>query len=196
MNGKVFTSKLMMYWSLESNYKKIVDLKIKLYMIENDPDKISLNKRLEENQIFLKIIKYCVYQERSELDVVEKLKKYRLTEEEIDQFISRLKAEKYIDNQRFARIYASGKFRNNKWGRIRIRHELKRKSIQAENIDQALAAIDKNEYSQMIIELIRRKKRAIHKNDPFILRNKISQYLCSKGFEKDLVWDLLKSEIK
>ncbi len=164
-------------------------------MMDNESDKHILNEKFDQNQIFLKIIKYCAYQERCELDVEEKLKKYKLNEDRTCQIINRLREEKYIDNQRFARIFASGKFRNNKWGRIRIRHELKRKSIQEEYIDQALATMDENEYTRIILELIKKKKKSIRKEDPFIIRNKIAQYICAKGFESDLVWDLLKEEI-
>ena len=161
-----------------------------------DTDKYTLNKKLDENHIFIKLLKYCAYQERCELEVVGKLKKYNLTVQETKRIIDRLKEEKYLDNQRYARIFASGKLRNNKWGRIRIRYELKRKSIQDEYIKQALSSIDENEYEEMVIDLIRKKKKSIRKEDPFIARNKILQYLCVKGFENNLAWELIKEEIK
>jgi len=160
-----------------------------------DTDKYTLNKRLNENHVFIQLIKYCAYQERCELEVMEKLKKYNLTGRETKRIIDRLKEENYLDNQRYAKIYTSGKLRNNKWGRIRIRYELKRKSIQDEYIIQALSSIDEKEYAQMVIELIRKKKKSIQKEDPFIVRNKILQYLCVKGFESDLARELIKEEI-
>lgn len=164
-------------------------------MKQNESDKNQLNRRLDENHLFLRMVKYCAYQERSEQDVLEKLGKYKLSDNGRMQIINRLKEEKYLDNRRFARMYASGKLRNNKWGRIRIRYELKRKSIPPEYIEEAIRSIDENEYAGILMDLIRNKKKLISHDNRFLLRNKIAHYLSGKGFENDLVWEQIRKEI-
>jgi len=164
-------------------------------MKQNESDKNLLNQRLDENHLLLRMVKYCAYQERSEQDVLEKLRRYKLSDNSIIQIINRLKEEKYLDNRRYARMFATGKLRNNKWGRIRIRYELKRKSMPVEYIEEAIGSIDEDEYAGILIDLIRNKKKLISHDNPFLLRNKIAHYLLRKGFENDLVWEQIKEEI-
>lgn len=163
--------------------------------MNNDADKKNLNEKIDQKLLYDKIMKYCGYQERSEHDVLEKLKKYRLGRRETGNIIGRLIEEKFIDDRRFASIYASGKLRNNKWGRIKIRYELKRKNINSNHIEEALNSIGEEEYTRTILDLIDKKKEALKDNDKFILRNKIAQYLFLKGFENDLVWEKINERI-
>jgi regulatory protein len=163
--------------------------------MNNDADKKNLNKKIDQKLLYDKIMKYCGYQERSEHDVLEKLKKYRLGRREMGNIIGRLKEEKFIDDRRFASIYASGKLRNNKWGRIKIRYELKRKNINSYHIEEALNSIGEEEYTGTILDLIDKKREALKGSDKFILRNKIAQYLFLKGFENDLVWEKINERI-
>jgi len=163
--------------------------------VANSSYKKKVNKRIEKKNLYHKIMKYCAYQERSEYDVIEKLKVYHLNEIEISEIINKLKEENFINNQRFARVYAIGKFRNNRWGRIRIRYELKRKSFAEKEIMTALDVIDEEEYEKMILQLIRKKERLITNPELYIRQNKIVKFICSKGFEHDIVWDIVKKVI-
>ena len=163
--------------------------------MNNDVNKKNLNKKIDQKLLYDKIMKYCGYQERSEHDVLEKLKKFRVGIRETGDIIGRLKEEKFIDDRRFACIYASGKLRNNKWGRIKIRYELKRKNINSHHIEEALNSIGEEEYSRAILDLIDKKKETLKDKDKFILRNKIAHYLLVKGFENDLVWEKINERI-
>ena len=167
-------------------YKNIEDLKLEISM---PPEKYVTE------EIFNKILRYCAYQERSEHEVAYKLKKYRIGTREAGRMIKRLKDERFIDDKRYALIFASGKLRNNKWGRIKIRYALGKKNIHESNIITALNAIDEQEYSSILVALIRSKLKTMKEEDPFILRNKLAKYLISKGFEYELVWEQLNAEI-
>lgn len=159
--------------------------------MDENAEKKKLNKKIDTKSVFDKIMKYCGYQERSEKDVLEKLKKYKLGTSETGSIIRRLKEEKFIDDRRFARIYAAGKLRNNKWGRIKIRYQLKQKNINNHHIEEALNSIAGEEYRRIILDLIDRKNESLKESDKFVLRNKIAQYLFMKGFENELVWDMI-----
>jgi regulatory protein len=164
-------------------------------MMKKDAEKNVLNEKIDEKVLFNKIMKYCGYQERSEHDVIEKLKPYRLGMQETHSILRRLKEEKFIDDQRYARIYTSGKLRNKKWGRIKIRYELQKKKIASQYIEESLNSIDEEEYFQTMTDLINKKKASLKEMDLYILKNKVAQFLFSKGFENDLVWDLINRMI-
>jgi len=165
-------------------------------MMNSDSAKYKVNIELDKEKIFNNILKFCTYQERAESEVKEKLKKYKLSGIQTEKILKKLKEEKFIDNQRFARIYAGGKFRNNQWGKVKIRYELMRRSINENFIEEALELIDEYEYKQMIRKLIRKKLTTVQEEDRFILRNKIAHYIFTKGFESELVWEMLNKEIQ
>src|SRR5438445_10764263 len=71
-----------------------------------------------------KIYRYCAYQERSHREVKAKLFDYGLRSGEVDEIVSRLITEGFLNEERFARAFAGGKFRMMKWGKLKIQREL------------------------------------------------------------------------
>ena len=69
-----------------------------------------------------------------------------------DAIIDRLKHERYLDNERYARAYCRDKLRFNGWGRIKIGYMLRGKGIEQEFIDAALADIDEEQYADILHE--------------------------------------------
>jgi len=83
-----------------------------------------LKKRLTPQQARQTIKQYCAYQERSHFEVKTALCSHGLTIGEADEIIAELISEDYLNEERFARAFARGKFRMKKWGRVKIRYEL------------------------------------------------------------------------
>src|SRR5688500_6130993 len=98
-------------------------------------------KRLTPEQAFQKIKQYCAYQERSHAEVKEKLYSFSLFKSDVESLISRLIEEDYLNEERFAKMFAGGKFRMKHWGRVKIRYELKQKQVSEYNIKKALQEI-------------------------------------------------------
>lgn len=139
-----------------------------------------------------KAARYCAFQERAPFDVEEKLRGFGLKSQEIEEAMAYLEKEGFFDETRFALAYALGKFRNNKWGKIRIRQNLFLKRIGETVIQQALNEIPMEEYEVMAIKLIKGKCASLHDEDEYTLHNKTAAYLIRKGFEPDLVWRLIR----
>ena len=89
-----------------------------------------------------KIQAYCAYQERCHLEVEKKLKSWGLIPDAVDMIVVQLMQQNFLNEERFARSFARGKFRIKKWGRIKIKLELKKKSIYAKCIEYAMEEID------------------------------------------------------
>lgn len=134
--------------------------------------------------------RYCAYQERTQQEVRDKLYVLGLFRDEVELVLTELITEDYINEERFAKRYASGKFRIKQWGKRKIVYALKQKNISSYCIDKALKEIDDEEYIVVLKKLIN-KKTALLKGDEFILHKKISNYLIGKGFEPELVWSIL-----
>ncbi|KFD38493.1 regulatory protein RecX [Schleiferia thermophila] len=134
------------------------------------------------------LTKYCSYRDRTLVEVKNYIKRFSLTQLEEDSLILELVESNLVDEYRFARHYASGKFRINGWGREKISYNLRQKGFSESIIRIALSEIDDEEYQIVLAKHIRAKKRQIHlKPGDERGKNKIIRHLISKGFEYELV---------
>ena len=133
-----------------------------------------------------KIEYFCAYQERSHQEVRNKLYDYGLATDQVDNLISDLITDNFLNEERFADAYASGKFRMKKWGKIKIKLNLKQKRVSDYSIRKALANIDEEDYLQCIVLLVEKKHLASTGNK-WEKRKKTMSFLLNKGFEADLV---------
>src|SRR5882762_889314 len=150
---------------------------------------MAFKKQLTKEQALQKARHYCGYQERSHAEVKEKLYSFGLRRQEVDETLSQLIEEDYLNEERFACQFAGGHFRMKHWGRVKIRHELKQRQVGEYNIKKAIASIDEADYEKTLLRLAANKWELIIKDesDPFIRRRKLQDYLLQKGFESDLI---------
>jgi len=142
--------------------------------------------------VLKKAQKYCAYQERCQWDVQKKFHDWLVDEEIQDEVMASLISDSFINEERFARQFASGRFRIKHWGKQKIAVELKKKQISTYSINKALEAIDDEEYELTLQSLIAKKESEIQINNEFEKKQKIAQYLYSKGYETQLIWDNLR----
>lgn len=143
----------------------------------------------------LKLMQYCAYRDRSQKEVEEKLREMRMIPQACEHIIIKLMQENFLNEERFARSFVRGKFRIKKWGRIKIKQELKLKEISSPLIKIALTEIDDNEYYKTLVELAEKKEGLIKEKDPFKKRQKLINYLLQKGYESSLVFEVSNSVI-
>lgn len=146
---------------------------------------------LTPEQAFQKIKHYCAYQERCHSEVREKLYGMGLRKAEVETLISRLIEDDYLNETRFAAQFAGGHFRLKKWGRIKIAYELRLKKISPYAIKMALKEIDEPGY-RLTLEKMASARWTSLKNEPPLSRlSKTSAYLVRKGYENDLVYEVV-----
>jgi regulatory protein len=134
---------------------------------------------------------YCVYQERSHQELRDKLYEWGLHQKEVEAIISELITTGFINEERFAVIYAGGKFRIKKWGKVKIKMALKEKRVSDYCIRKALAAIDIEDYVKTLRDILVSKSASVKESNPIKKKYKIAQYAVSRGFESDLIWAIL-----
>ncbi|MBO0321266.1 RecX family transcriptional regulator [Muricauda sp. CAU 1633] len=138
---------------------------------------------------------YCAYQERCHYEVVEKLKGMRMIPEAIDQIVGHLIQENYLNEERFAKSFAHGKFNIKKWGRKRIVLELKQRQISTFNIKSALAEITEEDYHNTLDGLAKKRLEQIKESNPLKRKKKLADYLLYRGWESHLVYEKLQELI-
>ncbi len=147
-----------------------------------------MSQKLTYSEAKLKIEHWCAYQERCQYEVNLKLQSYGLLLEERDSLISDLISNRFVDEERFAEAFVSGKFRIKRWGKVKIKQHLKQKFISNYSIQKALNTIEKEDYFKTAFSLVEKKNRELDKvKNAFERKTKIHAYLASKGYEFEVI---------
>ncbi|MBI3883430.1 MAG: RecX family transcriptional regulator [Sphingobacteriales bacterium] len=147
---------------------------------------------LTKEQAQQKARHYCAYQERCHSEVKEKLYNLGLHKNEIEELISYLIEEDYLNEERFAKTFAGGRFRIKEWGRVKIKYELKQKQVSEYCIKKALKEIDPKEYLKTLQKLADQKLSTLKtEKNIFIKRKKLQAFLLQKGFENEIIKEVM-----
>ena len=145
-------------------------------------------KSFTVDEVRRKLENYCVYQDRCHQEVEQKMRDFLLIPEAKEQILLHLMEHNFLNEERFAKSYARGKFRIKKYGKQRISRELKFRNISAYNIKTALKEIDEDEYLKTIQEISIRRNHSISETNPYKRKKKLIDYLLRKGYENELVF--------
>lgn len=138
-----------------------------------------------------KLKKFCAYRDRCHAEVREKLIKLEIYGDDLEEVIADLILEGFLNEERYARSFARGKFRMNHWGRNKIKQGLKAKQIPANLIKLALEEIEEEEYVKVLQNLLNKKTDLLKESNKAILRKKLITYAMGKGFEYGLISELV-----
>ncbi len=153
-------------------------------------------KKLSPTEAKQKIYRYCAYQERSHKEVRDKLYEYGLYRDEVEELLAALITEGFLNEERFAKAFAGGKFRMQRWGRIKILNELEARGLTSNCIKIGMKEIEDADYIKTLREILERKLNQLDEENAFVKRDKHARYAIQKGFEPDLVWPEVKSLVK
>ncbi|MEY4571352.1 MAG: hypothetical protein RLZ10_556 [Bacteroidota bacterium] len=143
-------------------------------------------------QEYKKIEAYCAHQEHCEIDVRIKLKNKGLSEELINLFVHKLILNNFIDNVRYCNAYVHDHIYLKKWGKLKIKSQLRSKFIDDKIIQSALESIPDKIYLENLKTLLDRKKIEVSNNrDDYKTKAKILRYLASKGYESEMILNLV-----
>ncbi|MCL7754566.1 regulatory protein RecX [Polaribacter sp. Z022] len=145
-------------------------------------------KSFTVDEIKRKLENYCVYQDRCHKEVEQKMREYNLITEAKEMIFLSLMKDNFLNEERFAKSFARGKFRIKSWGKQRIVRELKFKDISAYNIKTALKEIDEEEYLNTIYRITENRNEVINETDIYKRKKKLIEFLMRKGFEADLIY--------
>ena len=140
-----------------------------------------------------KLMQYCAYRDRSQKEVEDKLVEMRMIPAAREEIIIKLMQENFLNEERFARSFVRGKFRIKKWGRYKIKQELKLKEISLPIIKLAMTEIKENEYKSTLYHLAEKKLNLLSEPDKFKLKKKLTDHLLRKGYEASLVFETVEA---
>ncbi len=147
---------------------------------------------LSKEQIIQKLESFCSYRERCVAEVRQKLYQLKADEQDYDFYLNYLADNNFLDETRFTNAFVRGKNSIKKWGRKKIEMELKAKKIDAEKIKYSMAQIDDGVYAVRLEDLLRKKLKSVKDTDPYKRRQKLLVYALQKGYEAEIVNEVLK----
>jgi regulatory protein len=145
------------------------------------------------NSALAKARRWCASEERCPYDIQLRLIKLECSSEVTKRIINQITEEGFINEQRYAEAYVSGKFRISKWGKIKIVSGLRMKKIREEIIANALTVIDHETYRDCLHSLLQKKRKELKSMPAEVLRQKLARFALQKGFESEIVFSILKT---
>ena len=140
-----------------------------------------------EQEAYLQLAAACALAEHCEQEMRDKLKRWEIDATTQDRIIARLVKERYIDNERYARAFVKDKIRYNKWGRRKVQQALWMKRISDDIQQRVLDEIDEKEYLDVLIPLLKQKRKTIKANNDYELNQKLVRFALSRGFDFGII---------
>lgn len=146
---------------------------------------------VSKEEALAKMQRYCAYQERCHEEVRSKLLNMGVYSDWREEIIVQLIEENFLNEERFARSFARGKFRIKQWGRNRIRQELKKRKISDYCVRKAMEEIEEADYRSTLETALVKKNISLDEEDAYQRKAKLARYAVSRGFESELAWQLI-----
>jgi len=150
------------------------------------------HKSYTVDEALKKLEYYCAYQDRCHKEVTSKLRGMHMIPKAIDHIINHLIQHNFLNEERFAKSFARGKFRVKKWGKRRIVQELKLRDISKYNINSALKEISEEDYFEVFNELSEKRWKQLEGEKLQIRKKKCIDYLLYRGWEVNMVYDKIQ----
>jgi len=152
--------------------------------------------RIGKEQAIQRIRHYCAYQERAQQEVRDKLYELGMTMDEVEEIMSDLIAENFLNEERFATQFAGGHFRIKGWGKVKIQHALQQKRVSSYNIKIGLKAIDEDDYMKTLQDLASKKWNSLKGERGLSRMAKTQAFLHQRGFEPILYQPIVQALYK
>ena len=150
-------------------------------------------KNLTPELAYPKIKHYCGYSERCHYEVREKLFGMGLMKKDVELLLSRLIEEDYLNEERYAILFAGGHFRQKKWGKTRIAYALRQKKVSERNIQRGLKEIEDADYSATLRKLANAKWKTLSGEQYLVRQAKTNAFLLQKGYESGEIREVIKA---
>ncbi len=150
-------------------------------------------QQLTAEKAYQKITAFCSFRDRTQKEILDKLYAIGASKDIVKNLILKLEEEGYLNEERMARSYAGGKFRVKAWGKKKIQVHMKHLGLSKEQISKGLEEISTEEYRSRLHDLFEKKWNSLHKEEDQRQRlAKTVRFLTGKGYEADLIWEVVK----
>ena len=144
-------------------------------------------KEVTEQGAYLQLAQLCARAEHCQHELLEKMRRWEMSDESQARMMERLVSERYVDDERYARAFVKDKIRYNKWGRRKVQQALWQKRINDDIQQCVLDEIDEKEYLDVLRPLLKQKRSSIKADSDYELNQKLVRFALSRGFTFDII---------
>ena len=152
-------------------------------------------KQKTEQEAYLTLASLCAQAEHCQYEMLEKMRRWELSEEAQARVMARLVKERYVDDERYAQAFVKDKIRYNKWGRRKVEQALWMKHIDDDIRSRALSEIDDEEYLSVLRPLLKQKRRSIKAASDYERNQKLVKFALGRGFTFDIIRQCIDGDI-
>lgn len=144
-------------------------------------------KEVTEQGAYLQLAQLCARSEHCQYDMLEKMRRWEMSDEAQARVMQRLISERYVDDERYARAFVKDKIRYNKWGRRKVEQALWQKHIDKNIQQQVLNDVDDQEYLDVLRPLLKQKRKSTKAASDYEMNQKLVRLALSRGFTYDII---------
>ena len=144
-------------------------------------------KEVTEQGAYLQLAQLCARAEHCQHEMLEKMRRWEMSDEAQARVMARLVKERYVDDERYARAFVRDKIRYNKWGRRKVEQALWAKHIDEDIRQRVLDEVDDEEYITVLRPLLQQKRKSTKANSDYELNGKLVRFAMSRGFTMDII---------
>jgi regulatory protein len=144
-------------------------------------------KEVTEQGAYLQLAQLCARAEHCQHEMLEKMRRWEMSDEAQARVMARLVKERYVDDERYARAFVRDKIRYNKWGRRKVEQALWQKRIDEDIRQQVLDEVDDEEYLSVLRPLLKQKRRSTKAASDYELNQKLVRFALGRGFTYDII---------
>lgn len=144
-------------------------------------------KPITEQEALQKLSALCARAEHSSGEMLEKMRRWQLADDARERVLDRLIDEKFVDDERFARLFVREKIRFDRWGRRKIEQALYQKGVASDISRRVLDEVDDEAYVAELKKLIAAKRRSVQAESDYEMRAKLTKYALGRGFDYNVI---------
>jgi regulatory protein len=152
-------------------------------------------KEVTEQGAYLQLAQLCARAEHCQYELIEKMRRWEMSDEAQARVMQRLVSERYVDDERYARAFVRDKIRYNKWGRRKVEQALWMKHIDDDIRSRALSEIDDEEYLSVLRPLLKQKRRSIKAASDYERNQKLVKFALGRGFTFDIIRQCIDGDV-
>ena len=152
-------------------------------------------KEVTEQGAYLQLAQLCSRAEHCQHELIEKMRRWEMSDEAQARVMQRLVSERYVDDERYARAFVRDKIRYNKWGRRKVEQALWMKHIDDDIRSRVLSEVDDEEYLSVLRPLLKQKRRSIKVSSDYELNQKLVKFALGRGFTFDIIRQCIDGDV-
>lgn len=152
-------------------------------------------KEVSEQGAYLQLAQLCARAEHCQYELIEKMRRWDMSDEAQARVMQRLVSERYVDDERYTQAFVRDKIRYNKWGRRKVEQALWQKHIDKDIRERVLKEVDDDEYLSVLRPLLKQKQKTLKGGSDYERNQKLVKFALQRGFTYDIIRQCIDGDI-